>query len=57
MKIFDVFGREVANLVDEQVNAGYHSVNWDAAKAATGVYFCKLEAARQTRTLKLTLIQ
>ena len=37
LKIFDVFGREVATLVDEIEEPGYKSVEWDASSVASGV--------------------
>lgn len=42
--VFDVLGREVARLVDGEMSAGYHNVQWDATSAASGVYFCRMEA-------------
>jgi len=39
-----VIGQRVAELVNGELDAGYHSVVWNAA-AASGVYFCRMEAA------------
>ena len=38
-KIFDMMGREVAVLVNEELAAGSHSCKWDASKVSSGVYF------------------
>lgn len=44
IQIFDVLGRKVADLVNEEKSSGKYSIKWDASSFATGVYFCRLEA-------------
>jgi len=44
IRIYNVIGQRVAELVNGELDAGYHSVVWNAA-AASGVYFCRMEAA------------
>jgi hypothetical protein len=44
LKVFDVIGREVANLVNEQQEPGGHQVTLDARKYASGVYIYRLTA-------------
>ena len=59
--IFDVLGRRVRTLVDEQKSAGVHRVDWapDATgrALASGVYFCRMEAGSYTSTRKLVLVR
>jgi hypothetical protein len=43
LKIFDLMGREVATLVNEERAAGFHTISWDASNLATGIYFYRLE--------------
>ncbi|HTK82817.1 MAG TPA: T9SS type A sorting domain-containing protein, partial [Bacteroidota bacterium] len=57
LKVYDVFGREVATLADGMEDAGYKSVNWDAVNLATGVYFYKLQAGDFIATKKLLLMK
>jgi hypothetical protein len=40
MKVFDIIGREVAVLINEQVPVGHHLVTWNASSFAGSVYFC-----------------
>ncbi|MBK7378117.1 MAG: T9SS type A sorting domain-containing protein [Ignavibacteriales bacterium] len=44
LKIFDVIGQELAQLVNGQLAAGQHNVNFDASSLNSGVYFYKIEA-------------
>lgn len=44
LQIYDVLGRKMATLLDEQVDAGYYRVRWNAAnQVASGVYFYVLD--------------
>jgi len=42
--VYDVVGREVQRLVDGSVEAGYHTVRFDAGESASGPYFCRMMA-------------
>ncbi|MDE3057174.1 MAG: T9SS type A sorting domain-containing protein [Bacteroidota bacterium] len=44
VKVFDILGREVATLVNEQKSQGTYKVNFDASKLSSGVYFYQLAA-------------
>jgi len=44
LKVFDILGREVATLENGEMSAGTYTAQWNAAKAPTGVYFCRFEA-------------
>ena len=57
LRVFDLLGREVATLVDEQKQAGTFSVPWDASKFASGIYFYKLTAEKYSQTKKMVLIK
>jgi ligand-binding sensor domain-containing protein len=57
LKIFDILGREVAVLVDEEKQAGSYSVRWNALHVASDVYFYRLEAGSFVQTKKLVLMK
>jgi hypothetical protein len=44
LSVFDILGREVRTLVNEERKAGYYDVQWHALNVASGVYFYRLEA-------------
>jgi hypothetical protein len=57
LKVFDVLGREVATLVDAVQDAGFKSVEFNAADLASGVYFYRLISQGFVETKKLLLVQ
>jgi hypothetical protein len=46
LKVFDILGREVATLVNEELNQGEHSVVFDARNLPSGVYFYRLQVGK-----------
>lgn len=57
LKVFDVLGREVATLVDEYKDAGFHEVEFNAAGLSSGVYFYRIQAGDYVETRKMVLIR
>jgi hypothetical protein len=55
LKVYDVLGKEVAVLVNEQRNAGTYIINWNASNLSSGVYFYRLNAGNFTQTRKMFL--
>ncbi len=62
LKIYNLKGQLVKTLVNEQVNAGYHSVVWDGkdnfgTNVATGIYLYRLETKTYNQTKKMMLMK
>ena len=58
IKIFDVIGREVATLINNEFKkAGIYTVEWNASKYASGIYFYRLEAGEYRNVRKMTLVK
>jgi len=55
LKIFDLLGREVATLVNEEKRAGSYEVTWNPKSVSSGVYFYQLHAGKFVQTKKLML--
>ncbi len=57
LEVYDMLGRNVATLVNSQVSAGRHTVNFDASNLSSGVYLYRLQAGSQIMTKKLTILK
>ncbi len=57
LKVYDILGKEVATLVNEQKNQGRYSVNFDASNLASGVYIYQLRANDYVSTKKMLLLK
>jgi hypothetical protein len=60
--IYDVLGKKVKTLIDEEKPAGYFQVAWDAQdetrqQMASGVYLCHLAVAGYTKYIKMLLLR
>jgi hypothetical protein len=52
--IYDILGREVAVLVNEQLKSGTYEVEWDGSNYPSGVYFYKLTIVDASAPLSIT---
>ena len=62
LEIYDILGRKVATLVEENLTAGIHNFTWDAIKsdgsiAGSGLYFYRLSAGNHVNTQKMLLLK
>jgi hypothetical protein len=55
LKVYDLLGREIATLVNENLSAGSYSYNFDAKNLTSGVYLYKLQAGKYSETKKMLL--
>jgi hypothetical protein len=62
LKIYDINGRMIKTLLDENMPAGYHQTEWDTRdgkgrEVASGTYFCVLETAEGAYKTKAVVIR
>jgi type IX secretion system substrate protein len=55
--VYDMLGREVATLVNANLEAGEYNIDFNASDLPSGVYFYRLTAGDFTDTRKMTLIK
>lgn len=55
--VYDVQGREISTLVDEQLGAGEHATTFNAANLPTGTYLYRLTAGSVTQTGRMVLMK
>jgi photosystem II stability/assembly factor-like uncharacterized protein len=57
LRVYDILGREVAILANEQQNPGYYEIEWNASEHPSGIYFYQLSAGSFLETRKMILIK
>ncbi|MCF7802946.1 MAG: T9SS type A sorting domain-containing protein [Candidatus Marinimicrobia bacterium] len=55
--VYDIRGQMVEKLVNTNMDAGYHSINFNASHLASGIYFYKITAGDFESVKKLTLLK
>lgn len=57
LKIFDILGNEIVTLVNEEKEAGYYELKYNAKDLASGIYFYNISAGEFNRTKKMLLLR
>lgn len=57
LSVYDVGGRLIDRLVDGPQSAGHHTIQWNAAGHASGIYFCRLTAEGITQVKRLVVVK
>jgi len=57
LKVYDILGREVAELVNEEKPAGTYKVNFNGDRLSSGIYFYSLQTNGKIVTKKMLLIK
>lgn len=57
LKVYDTAGREVAQLVNQEVSAGSHTVKFDGKNLASGVYYYRIICGEFNQTRKFVLLK
>jgi hypothetical protein len=57
LKIYNLTGQLIETLIDNHVEAGMHTVTWNASAYSSGIYFYKLTARDKVFTRRMTLLK
>ncbi len=55
--VYDILGKQITELVNQNKNAGTYEVDWNASGIPSGVYYYKLSAGDYSETKKMILIK
>ncbi|MEM5785516.1 MAG: SBBP repeat-containing protein, partial [Candidatus Aenigmatarchaeota archaeon] len=55
--IYDITGREVAMIVNEELSAGSYRIRFDGSNLSSGIYFYQLRAGEYIKTMKMVLVK
>jgi photosystem II stability/assembly factor-like uncharacterized protein len=57
LKVYDVLGKEIATLVNEEKPVGSYEITWYAENLPSGVYFYRLQAGNFAETKKMVILK
>ncbi len=57
LKVYDLLGKEVATLVNEMKQPGFHTADFNASNLASGIYFYRIDAGEFTSVKKMMLVK
>lgn len=57
LRVYDMLGRNVVTLLDQQLRPGTYSVRFDASQLPSGAYFYRLQAGSMVETKKLVVVR
>jgi hypothetical protein len=57
LKVYDILGNLVTTLVDQEMEAGYYNVNWNASQLASGIYIYRIISGTYVSTKKMILMK
>ncbi|MEJ2048805.1 MAG: YCF48-related protein [Calditrichota bacterium] len=57
LTVFDLLGKEITTLINEEKAAGNYTVEFDAGKLSSGIYFYQLEAGNFKQTRRMILMR
>jgi len=57
LTVYNILGQVMATLVNDQMEAGNHSIRWNGSHLASGVYFYQIQAGTFTATKRMVLMK
>lgn len=57
VNIFDITGRLISSPVNGYLKSGYHEVLFDGTGLSSGIYFCKVSSAENSRIIRMMLMK
>jgi len=57
LKVYNALGQEVRTLINQFMESGLHTINFNASELNSGIYFYKLDAGQFSEVKKMTLIK
>jgi hypothetical protein len=55
--VYDLLGRNVATIVNEEKQSGYHQVIWNSHNVSSGIFFYNIQACEFVETKKMILLK
>ena len=57
LSVYDIYGRQIEELLNEYHRAGEYSITWDGSRQPSGIYFIKMMSNKINSTQKVVLLK
>jgi beta-N-acetylhexosaminidase len=57
LKVFDLLGREIGTLLEDELPAGTRLISWNANDLSSGIYIAQIRTNKQVRSIKMLLMK
>ncbi len=57
VKVYNVLGKEIETLINENQTSGVYRLNWNASDYPSGIYFYKIESGEFSKVMKMVLLK
>tara|TARA_B100001750_G_C15383759_1_gene533829 strand:+ start:67 stop:612 length:546 start_codon:yes stop_codon:yes gene_type:complete len=57
LKVYDILGKQIQVIVNQHMNPGYHSVQWNIRDIRTDIYFVRIESGNLYHTQKVMVLK
>ncbi|HAY34477.1 MAG TPA: peptidase S8, partial [Bacteroidetes bacterium] len=57
LEVYNIIGERVATLINQEMSAGYHNINFKGNELSTGIYIYRITANEFTSTKKFILMK
>ncbi|MCF7803063.1 MAG: T9SS type A sorting domain-containing protein [Candidatus Marinimicrobia bacterium] len=57
LEVYNLLGQRVTTLINKQLDAGYHTIRWNASEYSSGVYFYRIRTGEFTQVHKMVLVK
>ncbi len=55
LTVYDILGRNISTVINQNIEAGKHSITWDSSNIASGIYFYRLTSGEFVETKKMVV--
>jgi photosystem II stability/assembly factor-like uncharacterized protein len=57
IRVYDIVGRQVEELLNKEEEAGVHILHWKPANLPSGIFFCELRSGEEVEAIRLLLLR
>ncbi len=57
LSIYNLLGQKIETVISQEMEAGYHNLNWNGANVASGLYFYRIKTESFSETKKMLLLK